>query len=315
MLMNNHISVVLAVYNGEKYLKKLLDSLLAQVNVHIAELIVIDDCSTDDSYNMILAYGRKINLRLIKNDANMGPVASFVKGARLAVAEYIAFADQDDVWLENKLSLSLKLISEVNISNKPAVVFHDLKMIDENDKDLNNSFWDLYNIRPFKNNFFTLLFGNVITGCTMLINRPMLKEFINMPLNVEMHDHWVALIASSFGCWKYSDEKMVLYRVHQQSVTLKNKNDRTLKDVLRYFLSVSLNKDSAYLNNYINQAILFKQHYQSRLDVHTNAQLDYFINLEKSSGLFKLLIAKYRFIFKRYLEWKLSLNSLFKKNA
>jgi glycosyltransferase involved in cell wall biosynthesis len=302
--MKNNISVVLAVYNGEKFLVKLLESLLAQVGVGRFELIVVDDCSTDGSIDIILKYVSKVDLILVKNDVNIGPIASFREGAKLATGDYIAFADQDDIWLNTKLSSSLKLIQGLDIFGKPSVVFHDLEMIDENDRTVNRSFWELYDIKPAKNDFFTLLLSNVMTGCAMMINRSMLNEFLKMPLNAEMHDHWIALIAASFGCWEFSEEKMVLYRIHQESVTLKNKDQRTWIDVVRNFIAVSSQKKSTYLNNYINQAILFKQYYEFKLDSRLNAQLDYVINLKKSSGLSKILITKYRFIFRRYLVMK-----------
>jgi glycosyltransferase involved in cell wall biosynthesis len=297
-MYNDHISIVLAVYNGERYLTKLLDSIISQVNVNIYEIIIVDDYSSDRSHEICAVYKKKYNyITLVKNIKNIGPVASFIKGARLASGSYVAFADQDDIWIENKMLLSIDLIKQTDIFNKPSVVFTDLKMIDEYDKTLYDSFWKLHNINPGKNNFFTLLFGNVITGCTMLINRQMLDEFIEMPHDVEMHDHWIALIAASFGIWKYSEEKTVLYRVHKDSVT--NKDKVTIADILSNFFNVVFYKNNNFLNGAINQAELFKIKYGFKLDKHINAQLDYFINLRKSPGLSKKITSRFRFLFSK----------------
>jgi len=151
----------------------------------------------------------------------------------------------------------------------------------------------MHNIKPALNNFYTLLFGNVITGCSMLINREMLREFLIMPVNVEMHDHWVALVASAFGNWSYTNEKTVFYRVHNNSVT--NKDKKASRDVVANLLKIMFSLKSDYLNNYINQASLFKAQYAQKLDKRLNSQLNYFISLMNAPGLIKKINSKLRF--------------------
>lgn len=297
---DNQISVVLAVYNGEKYLRKMLDSILAQTGVTIRELIIVDDRSSDGSAELIEGYKQLHHqIKIITNPVNLGPIGSFKKGAAVATSNYIGFADQDDIWTGTKLSSTLDLLKKIDTGNKPAVVFTDLAMIDEQDKPLHGSFWKLYHINPAENNFFTVLFANIATGCTMVINSAMLDEFVKMPVEAQMHDHWIALIAMSIGNWAYLDERTVLYRVHGNSVT--NKNEVTFGKAVKNFLQASLSKNPAFLKDYIGQAILFKQQYAGKLDQQKSKQLDYFIKLKNSSGFVKKLNSKFRFLIRKWI--------------
>jgi glycosyltransferase involved in cell wall biosynthesis len=290
----DQVSVVLAVYRGEKFLTKLLDSVFGQKDVFIKELIVVDDRSSDGSSEIIKGYQQKhSNIKLIANEVNLGPIGSFKKGASLATSKYIAFADQDDIWTGTKLSSSLDLLKKIDTGNAPAMVFTDLAMIDEEDNPLHDSFWELYKIKPAENNFYTVLFGNIVTGCTIVINRKMLEEFLVMPVEAPMHDHWLALIAFSFGSYGYLDDRTVLYRVHQNSVT--NKNEITFGKVIKNFLAASFSKDSNFLDDYIKQAELFKARYADKLNKLTCQQLDKFIKLKSSSGFARKLNSKFRF--------------------
>jgi len=298
-MSSNEISVVLAVYNGEKYLAKLLESLFAQKGVTIKELIVVDDKSTDGSMDIVNAYQQTYpQVKIVGNEVNLGPIGSFKKGAALCTSDYLAFADQDDIWKENKLARSLSCLKQVDIDNKPSMVFTDLEMMDEEGNPLNGSFWKWYDIDPAKNNFYTILFGNIATGCTMVINKKMRDELVAMPLNAPMHDHWMALIAFSIGNYGYLDDQTVLYRLHNSSVT--NKNEVTFSQKVGNFLEASFSKESDFMGEYINQAVLFKSKYGDKLNAQTNRQLDYFIKLKSSSGFMKKIKRKLRFSQKKW---------------
>jgi len=294
------ITIVLAVYNGEKFLREQIDSILTQKDVLIKEFIIVNDRSTDGSMAILTEYKNLHSfIELLDNENNIGPVASFIKGARQSTAVYTAFADQDDIWLDDKLSLSLKLMREIDVDHKPAVVFTDLQLISANGHDLGASFWETYKIKPAENDFYTVLFGNIITGCSMLINNEMLREFLLMPLTVEMHDHWIALVAFAIGHVNYSTQPTILYRVHANSVT--NKNKVTLSQKFNNFFEAWFNKDSAFLKGYIQQGKLFKEHYGNRLDSKMNKKLDHFVSLENSSGLVKKLRSKFRFVRSKWI--------------
>ena len=99
------ISIILAAYNGSQYINEQLTSLLNQT-CNDYEIIIIDECSEDNTYEMVENFFTNINdknVKLIRNDENLGPTKSFEKGIKLSNGKYIAFCDQDDVWMPNKL--------------------------------------------------------------------------------------------------------------------------------------------------------------------------------------------------------------------
>ena len=293
-LSYDEVSVVLAIYNGEQYLHKQLSSILAQKFVTIKDLIIVDDQSTDQSAEIIREFQQNHSfIKFLSNPVNLGPIGSFIAGSKLSTTEYTAFADQDDIWLDDKLYLSLNQIKKIDDNQRPSVVFSDLEMIDENDVSIYPSFWKLYDIIPAKNNFFTIAFGNIATGCTMLINRQMLNEFIDMPGNSQMHDHWIMLIASSLGNWSYLNDRTVYYRVHNNSVT--NKAKITFSKKISNFLDAAFSKNPQFLSASIEQAELFKLIYKDRLNDLTIRQLNFFIKLKDASGFSRKIISKFRF--------------------
>src|SRR2546423_5587726 len=181
--MNNNadtVSVALAVYNGEKYLPELLSSLQAQT-AKPHELVVLDDCSTDNSIEIINAFPLSFEKKVFSNERNMGPVYTFKKLVGLSRGSFIAFCDQDDVWVPEKLERSLSEIQKMN-NNIPGIIFTDLSVIDEKGKLLQKSYWRGRSVHPCKFSFADILFANNITGCTTLVNKQMANELSKMPL-------------------------------------------------------------------------------------------------------------------------------------
>lgn len=255
---NASISVALAVYNGEKYLKQLLLSLENQT-LKPCELVVLDDCSSDNSLEIINSFPLSFEKKIFSNKKNEGPVYTFRKIAELCRGNFIAFCDQDDIWLPEKLELALCEIKKID-TTIPAIVFSDLSVIDERGIVIQESYWKQRTVRPEKFLFADILFANIITGCTTLVNRPMVNEFLKMPENVMMHDHWLALIGYSFGSHPFINRPTVLFRSHQNSVTNKGK-DTTLEVLINDFKN-----RSTYLKKNIEQAIEFKNLYSARLN-------------------------------------------------
>ncbi len=267
------VSVALAVYNGEKYLKELLSSLEKQTNKP-TELVVLDDCSSDNSLKIIRTFPFSFEVRIFSNERNRGPVYTFKKLLDLCKGNYIAFCDQDDIWLPEKLEVSISSLKKIN-SSKSAVVFTDLSVIDENGKILQNSFWKQMAIKPEKFSLTDILFGNIITGCTAIINRSMASQFQKMPLDIMMHDHWIALIAYSFGKFAFIDQPTVMYRSHLNNVTSKEKSS------LLKILHSDFKQRSSYLNENIRQAIRFKTIYSIDLSATDKKKLNEFISLQE----------------------------------
>ncbi len=285
------VSVALAVYNGEKYLAELLSSLQNQT-LQPYELVILDDCSADDSIEIIKAFPLSFEKKLFSNERNMGPVYTFKKLASLCNGNYIAFCDQDDIWIPEKLQLSLSEIKKIN-TKIPGMVFTDLSVMDEEGKLMEYSYFKQRKIQACKLSFADILFGNVVTGCTTLINKAMARELLKMPLNVIMHDWWMALIAYSFGEYSFVNKSTVLYRSHSNSVTKKDKTS-----FIKIFFD-EYKKKSAYLHENIQQAIEFKKLYSSDLSRRDLKKLEQFINLQHKTFLHKRIVRDSRSLLRR----------------
>lgn len=285
------ISIALAIYNGAKYLKELLSSLENQT-VKPLELVVVDDCSSDDSIKIVQDFPLSFEKKVCSNEKNMGPVYTFKKLAELCSGNFIAFCDQDDIWLPQKLEHSLQAIKEIS-DDIPGIIFSDLSVIDENGKPIHESYWKVRHVTPDRFSFVDILFSNIITGCTVMINKAMIGEFLKMPSNVMMHDHWLALIGYSFGKYSFINEPTVLFRSHGNSVTSKSK-----VTTLQVFLNDFKNRDQ-YLQKNIQQAIEFKNLYFSKLSNRDAKTITQFIKLQQKPFFYKRLRKDSRSLFRR----------------
>ena len=276
------VSIALAVYNGAKYLPELLASLEAQTYRPL-ELIVVDDCSSDNSVELIKNFPLSFEKKILSNQQNKGPVYSFKKLASLCSGNFIAFCDQDDIWVPEKIELSVNELKKKD-AHKPGLVFSDLSIIDEQSRLLHNSFWQIRRlVHPVKFKLSDILCGNIVTGCTVTINQALATLLAKMPVDIIMHDWWLALIAYSFGSFSFISKPTVLYRSHTNSVTSKVKTT---------FFTVFKNEykqGKSYLSQNIHQAIAFKKVYKDYLNTEQVKTIDDFIKLGNSSFITKRL--------------------------
>lgn len=233
MIRTDKIAILLATYNGEKYLEEQLLSLLAQTNNNWVTYIH-DDGSMDNTVQIIDDYCKKYPDKFVKIEGlpTGGAKNNFYFLMRQIYAPGYFFCDQDDVWLPNKIEKSLSLIDLD--SDIPEMVYSDLKLVDANKRVIAESMWDFLG---FNNEHLTmnrLIVRNTVTGCTIAMNNKlwelMLKyENIN---NIPMHDKWAALIALKFGTVKYTKEQLVLYRQHEGNV-IGAVNNKSLKSITK----------------------------------------------------------------------------------
>ena len=194
--MNFDISVAIATYNGSKFLEEQLNSILNQTIVP-REIIVVDDCSTDNTIQIIHKFQKKhTNIYLYVNDTNCGPIQTFKNAILKCNYDFISLCDQDDIWELNKLQRCYEELLIINVDNKPCMVFSDLKMIDVFGNEMEPSFWGVQGYNPRKFNLKQLLIGNIVTGCSIMIYRTVREGFSRMAVdNIMMRDHWIAVIA------------------------------------------------------------------------------------------------------------------------
>ncbi|EJL66730.1 glycosyltransferase family 2 protein [Flavobacterium sp. CF136] len=282
--MNIDISVALATYNGSKYLKKQLISILNQTIVP-REIIIVDDCSNDNTVEIIKEFQRRYsNIDLHINETNLGPINTFKNAILKCNYDFISLCDQDDIWELNKLQRCHEELSCLN-DVKPCIVFSDLKMIDDRGDCTGFSFWEVQGYKPSKVNLNQLLIGNVVTGCTIMMNGRMKEEIFKMPTDIIMHDYWIALIAYSKGDFKIINDKLINYRIHQSSVTLKSK--MSFDERFQFFFKVFSDDKREYLLENILQAESFFNIYGLEMSNENNKIYKNFILLKNKSSLFR----------------------------
>ena len=216
--MQNKVEILLATYNGECYLREQLNSIL---NQDYTDWIIraCDDASTDHTYEILLEYKKKFPDKFIIEKRQTGFGSAKLNFAHLikeSVCDYVMCCDQDDVWLPNKISLTLQAMKENEKVELPILVHTDLKVVDANLNVLSDSFFlhSNYNKTP---QYKDLLIQNHVTGCTMMMNRA-LVDLINLQQNYDdilMHDWLAAIVAAGLGKLVFVDCPTMLYRQHE----------------------------------------------------------------------------------------------------
>jgi glycosyltransferase involved in cell wall biosynthesis len=216
------IDILLSTYNGQAFLEELLRSLENQTCNHW-RLLVRDDGSVDNTLQILDAV-RKRNpnrVSVLEDQQNhLGPLKSFELLLQNSEADYQLFCDQDDVWIPEKIQLSLEKMQALEKANpcKPAMVFSDLTVTDSHLKKLHNSFWKYTRVNPENiHNVYKLLVNNPVVGCTVMINKAVKSLVLPFPEDALMHDWWTALQISQKGVIDYLPDSTILYRVHDRN--------------------------------------------------------------------------------------------------
>ncbi|GLB31361.1 glycosyl transferase [Lacrimispora amygdalina] len=213
------ITVLLAAWNGEKYLKEQMESLLGQTNQEFT-ILISDDGSTDRTPEIISEYENRFPDR-IKSLKNIKPSGSardnFFRLLKAASDEYLMFCDQDDIWLPDKVEVTFTEMKKMEKEwgrDMPLLVHTDLSVADQAGAVLYPSMARYQKIGVYDNRTSHYLVENNITGNTMMINRSLKNLMVDIPKTCVMHDWWLGLIASCFGKISYIDRPLVLYRQH-----------------------------------------------------------------------------------------------------
>lgn len=252
--MEETIDIVLATYNGEKYLREQIESILNQTYSNI-RLIISDDCSTDKTIEIIKEYEEK-DKRVIGyfQEKNLGYVKNFEFLLSKVENEIYMLSDQDDYWLPEKVAHTYNKLKETNAD----LVFTDLEVVDENLKQIYPSFNDFMllsrKIKKYLHSYRLQYLYNCITGCTLMSK----KKFINtiLPLPTEskyaIHDTWVGCTVANLGKIDYLNEKTIKYRQHGKNQVGTDKISHKfskLEQVRELFIDVKLGLFKTYVEN------------------------------------------------------------------
>lgn len=216
------IAILLATYNGERYLREQIESLYAQTFLDW-NIYVHDDGSSDNSVAILEEYEKnKDNFTILHYPSQHGSKDNFLSLLQMVEADYYFFCDQDDVWLNDKIETSLKRMNKEEQANGqlPIVVFSDLYVTDSNMEIIDESFMRSSAIYPqLIHSFNECAAINIVTGCTMLINAEAKQSLIFPSEKATMHDYWIVLcILRNKGVVSYIDTPLVYYRQHSDNV-------------------------------------------------------------------------------------------------
>ena len=247
------VDILLATYNGARFLKEQLDSILNQTHTEF-RLIISDDKSTDKTRAIIEEYAAKDSrIEYYFQKKNLGVIKNFEFLLKKVESDYFMFSDQDDIWKENKIELSLAKLKEDDAD----LVYSDLEVVDRDLKTIYKSYWKLKGLEnkvKKYNNFEALYLNNFITGCTMLSKKKFIDLILPLPTKSKyvLHDYWVSLIVSQHGVLTYVKEPLIKYRQHKDNKigSRKRSDEITNFDELRYlFIDVKIEHFTVFVEN------------------------------------------------------------------
>lgn len=212
--MVQSISVAMATYNGQKYIREQLDSILAQ-SYPVSEIIIVDDCSFDNTYNILCEYS-VVNpkVKVMQNESNLGVLKTFEKALMSCSGDFIAVSDQDDIWLPNKIE---ELVPQIGDNY---LLYSDAVVVDDNLKVINNSNLSFFERLSSFERLDDYFFANNVTGCTMLVSNELIRLVCPFPdFKVMYHDQYLAIMAKYFGKIKKVQQALMLYRQHSSNAS------------------------------------------------------------------------------------------------
>lgn len=223
------ISVCIATYNGEHFLREQLDSILPQLGEE-DEVIVSDDGSTDATFDILNSYS-DARIRLLHN-VNKGFVHNFENALNNAKGDYIFLSDQDDVWFPNKVQVCISALQ------KHIAINHNSVLVNSECKPLGV---DFFSQNRSGAGYWRTLWRNSYSGCCMAFRRELLDKALPFPPRIASHDIWLGLIAEKYGKPLFISEPLLYYRRHGHNVSsTAEKSGLTFMEQLRYRLYMFL---------------------------------------------------------------------------
>ncbi len=222
------IYIIMCVYNGEKYIKEQIESILHN-SITDWRLYISDDGSTDRTYELAAgyakAYPQKIILTTHINAAD--PSIHFLEKIRdvsmkMQADDFIMLCDQDDIWYNNKIELTLEHMNHLVVKNsnkKPLLVCTDVEVVNEKKEQLAESFRRMIHYSIKKLDTAHLLMEHKAQGCTIMINKVLADKIRQLPQVITKHDMWLEMIAVTMGKVDYVDEPTMAYRRHAEQYT------------------------------------------------------------------------------------------------
>jgi glycosyltransferase involved in cell wall biosynthesis len=215
------ISIAMAAYKGERYLREQLDS-IARQTVLPFELVITDDSPDSGTHDIAMEFARTVPfpVRFYRNEARLGFHANFFKAISLCEGDLVAFCDQDDVWTENKLERVSVEFDDPDVM----LVVHAVKVVDGGlnvREDNTASHWSYHGAyEPLTTNPWYVLFGMSTVVRRSIYEHIDWRERPEHPIDpgfAMSHDTWAWFVATSLGKIIAIDDQLVLYRQHGEN--------------------------------------------------------------------------------------------------
>jgi glycosyltransferase involved in cell wall biosynthesis len=221
------------------------------------EVIITDDCSTDNTFEIIQEFSNVLNIRYFQNEKSLKVTKNFEKAISLCTGDIILMCDQDDLWHADKLTKIHQYFQE-NLDK--LAVFSDAELVDEQGVSLNKNFWSVVRFHDEQRQQFQhgqsveiLLAGNRTAGCMMAFRKELKEVILPFPTHIPemIHDNWLTIVAAMLDSLGMIEERLISYRQHSfqqigtrpkevgQVISLKDRFSRPRNEKLAPFLAKS----------------------------------------------------------------------------
>lgn len=279
--MKEKVDVLVATYNGEKYLREQLDSIIKQTYKNI-RILISDDCSKDRTQEILQEYEKKDDrIKIFLHDRNLGSNKNFEFLLRQVESKFYMLSDQDDVWLPEKIEKTIQKQKETGAD----LVFGDLEVVNEKLETIYPSFGDFMllnrKINKYIGSYKVNYLYNVVTGCTILSTKEFIEKILPFPTDSKylIHDHWIGIVIALNGKLAYMPEKYIKYRQHGNNQVGTNKishNFQELEQVRELFINVKLGVFGTYVKH--------KEIFPEKLQKQNEKAYKYFQDIQKKKN-------------------------------
>ena len=226
------ISVCIATYNGERYIRQQIESIVCQLNVD-DEIIVSDDGSTDGTLDIVKGIGDK-RIKIIEGPGRKSPILNFECALKASKGDFIFLSDQDDVWKPDKVEICMKWLKTYNC------VVSDAEVTDNRLKPLYSSLYAIMQVRQGR--IYNTIWKNGYTGCCMAFRRDVVEASLPFPKDIPMHDIWIGNVAA----YKYNvifiPDRLIHFRRHENTISCNGKGSKfTIWQQMKFRLNIIKN--------------------------------------------------------------------------
>jgi len=299
------IDIVMSTFNAGSYLDDQIRSIVEQSDSGW-RLMIRDDGSSDQTPETIRKWTRN-DKRIINrsdSDGNLGVTASYSRLLSQTDAEIVMISDQDDIWKPDRVRSGRNQLTgmvELVGGHLPLLVHSDLELINESGERIAESFWKYQGLNPGRTRrFLDLLVQNAVTGCTMTVNRSLLRKALPIPEDAIMYDCWMGLVASLWGNIHTGKEPLICYRQHDANFLGAQRYGHAyiMRKMLKFYDRDALRRSISAI---VRQASCFLDRYSTEIPSESRDGLEFLARLDRAGFIEK----RYGLI--RYRLWKTGL--------